>query len=82
MMRAYILRDAPIPNLNLSAKVLHNNITFHRQDSNIKNDNENSPIPSLNGTEGDTISVGCRIENHTQCMTAGLYIVIHYVGGE
>jgi len=29
---AYILCDVPIPNLNLSTIVLHNNITFHRQD--------------------------------------------------
>jgi len=55
----YILHDIPVPSLNLSTIVLQNNIIFHREDWNIKNSNENSPIPSLKATEGDTISVGC-----------------------
>ena len=58
----YVLCDISILNQNLSTIVLHNNITFHRQDWNIKNDNENSPISSLKGTEGDTTLVGCQIE--------------------
>ena len=32
--------------------------------------------------EEDTVSVGCGIENHDECMTADLHIVIYYVGGE
>jgi len=61
---------------------LHNNITSHRQGRDIKNDNENSPIPSPKGTEGDTISVGCQTENHTEGMTADLHLLLHYAGGE
>lgn len=75
---AYVLFNIPTPDLNLSAIALHNNITFHRQEWIIKDENENQQITSSKGTTEDTISIGCQIENHVKCMTTTLHIVVNH----
>lgn len=71
----------PTKSLDLCAVVLPNNIAFHRREWIIKNEDEDRDIPSLKGTIGDIISVGCQIQNHTECMTV-LSIIVGYAEGK
>lgn len=81
----YILPDVPKPGLNLSAVVLHNNITSYMQEWIMqvgKKKKKNQQIPSLRVIKGDIILIGCWIEKHTKCMTTVFHIIVNYAEGE
>lgn len=71
-----------MPGLNLSAVALHKNITFYRQEGTIINGSKNQHILSLKGIKGDSILIGCHIQNKTECMATVVHTVASYAEGE
>lgn len=49
---AYVILNVAMPDLNISAVALHNNISFCRQEWIHRDENDNQQIPSLHGPKG------------------------------
>ncbi|XP_074667533.1 uncharacterized protein LOC141917846 [Strix aluco] len=59
-----------------STIALRNNFAFQKWV--IKTEDKDWQIPYLKGTSGDTISIGCRIENHTQYLKSHSRLALQF----